>query len=103
MWRPPVPPAVASEEVLKEMRVRELERRYATVRELVPYACKAKGLWDASRAASPDEAAEKVLLDAGGATTLVPRVVELVDDMEEQSTLNRISQLAMFTYCEASH
>jgi hypothetical protein len=36
-----VPPDVASEEVLKELRVRELERRYAKWSALVPYACKA--------------------------------------------------------------
>jgi hypothetical protein len=39
LWRRPVPPDVASEEVLKELRVRELERRYAKWSALVPYAC----------------------------------------------------------------
>lgn len=98
-----VPPDVASEEVLKELRVRELERRYAKWSALVPYACKAKGLWDASQAESADEAVEKVLLDAGGDFTFLSRVVALVNDMKEQSSFNRISELAMFTYCEAYH
>lgn len=98
-----VPPDVASEEVLKELRVRELERRYQKWSALIPYACKAKGLWDASQAESADEAVEKVLLDAGGDFTFMSRVVALVNDMEEQSSFNRISELAMFSLCEAYH
>jgi hypothetical protein len=103
VWRHAVPPDVASVEVLKELRIRQLERRYAQVSALVPYACKAKGLWDASQAESADEAVEKVLLDAGGDFTFLSRVVALVNDMKEQSSFNRISELAMFTFCEAYH
>jgi hypothetical protein len=100
--RPPrvhIPPE-ESFEVLKQQRVRQFERRYAAWSALIPYACLAKDLVDASKAETVDEAVRKAFISLGGDFTFVPRVVGLVGDMEEQSSIDRISELAMFTFCE---
>jgi hypothetical protein len=108
--RPPVhlphPPGVhippgESLEVLKQQRVRQLERRYAAWSALIPYACLAKDLVDASKAKNADEAVRKVFISLGGDFTFVASVVDLVEDMQEQSSGDRVSELAMFTFCAA--
>jgi hypothetical protein len=107
--RPPLhfprPPGVhiprgESFEVLKQQRIRQLERRYAAWSALIPYACLAKDLVDTSKAETVDEAVRKAFISFGGDFTFVPRVVGLVGDMEEQSSIDRVSELAMFTFCE---
>lgn len=100
---PLVPPdGSLSFEALVELRVRRLQERYEKWSEVVPYACKAKDLWETSQAESVEDAAKQVILSEGGSLTHVPRVVRLVDDMENQSSINRIGQVAVHTLCEAA-
>jgi hypothetical protein len=99
--RPPVHIPGESIEVLKQQRVRHLEDRYAQVDELMAYACLAKGLWDVAKAETVEDAVRQAFLNAGGTTTFLPQVVELVYDLDGQSSIDRIGQLAVFTYCNA--
>lgn len=69
--------------------------------ELIPYACKAKDIWDMSQAESIEDAAKQVVLSMGGSVTLVPRVVRLVHDMEKQSATDSVGEVAVFTLCQA--
>lgn len=88
-------------EALVERRVRDLQERYEEVSELIPYACKAKDIWDMSQAESIEDAAKQVVLSMGGSVTLVPRVVRLVHDMEKQSATDSVGEVAVFTLCQA--
>jgi hypothetical protein len=88
-------------DALVELRVRDLRERYDQVSELIPYACKAKDIWDMSQAESIEDAAEQFVLSVGGSLTLVPSVVRLVHDMETQSATDRVGEVAVFTLCRA--
>jgi hypothetical protein len=107
-YRPPRPqvPVVPHDGALSfeasvELRVRDLRERYEQVSELIPYACKAKDIWDMSKAESIEDAAEQFVLSVGGSLTLVPSVVRLVHDMETQSATDRVGEVAVFTLCRA--
>ena len=103
--RPPRPrvhiPPGESFEVLMQRRVRQLEQRYAQVSGLIRYACRAKQILDLSQAETVEDAVKQVFLNVGGSTTFVPQVVELVHDLEGQSSIDQIGKLAVFTYCNA--
>jgi hypothetical protein len=86
-------------EALVELRVRDLRERYE--QEVIPYACKAKDIWDMSQAESIEDAAEQVVLSVGGNVTLVPSVVRLVHEMERKSATDRVGEVAVFTLCQA--
>jgi hypothetical protein len=86
-------------EALVELRVRDLRERYE--QEVIPYACKAKDIWDMSQAESIEDVAEQVVLSVGGNVTLVPSVVRLVHEMETKSATDRVGEVAVFTLCQA--
>jgi len=101
--RVPVPhDGALSFDVLVELRVRDLEERYERVSWLIPYACKAKDIWDMSQAESIEDAAEQFVLNVGGNVTLVPSIARMVHDMERQSAVDRVGNLAVFTLCRAA-
>jgi hypothetical protein len=62
-------------EALVELPVRGLRERCEEVSELIPYACKAKDIWDRSQADTVEDAATQFILSVGGNVTLVPSVV----------------------------
>ena len=99
--RVPVVPhdGALSFEALVELRVRDLRERYE--QEVISYACKAKDIWDMSQAESIKDAAEQVVHNIGGNVTLVPSVVRLVHEMEGQSAIDRVGEVAVFTLCRA--
>jgi hypothetical protein len=105
-WKPYKPPVewpaegAAAFEVRKQRRLSDLEQRYAEV-SLIPYACKAKNVWELSQAASVVDAAKQFVSNFGVNPALVLRVVQVARDMENQSAIEPISQAAVLALCEA--
>ena len=67
---------------------------------MIPHTCRAKEIWDLSQAESVEDAVEQVLLGAGGRATLGPRLLVLVEDLEDQLSADQIGHAAVFAFCD---
>ena len=47
-----------------------------------------------------EDAVEQVLLGAGGRATLGPRLLVLVEDLEDQLSADQIGHAAVFAFCD---